>query len=108
MPPRQAFTTSEKLALRYYRRDHLQATQKELCAWFESTFKKAIRQVTVSEILSARYSHLETEVVVKPAQKKQRKEQWKDLKSALAEWFVREQYRRVINSDLLRVQAGVF
>lgn len=61
----------------------------------------------MSEVLSKRYSHLDTEVI-QPDQKKQRKEQWSVLESALAEWVIREQQRRVINGDLLRLQASIF
>ena len=79
---RAAFTESEKAALRQQHQQHRLSTQKELSAWFESQFGKPIRQVSVSEILSSRYSHLDQ--AIEPARKKQRKPQYQELEDALA------------------------
>lgn len=104
MPTRTAFTEAEKLALRQQHAQQPLLTQKELCTWFMSQYNKPIRQATVSEILSKRYSHFDTNTV-RPARKKQRGIHYTDLEAALAQWVVQNQQRVTINGDILRTRA---
>jgi hypothetical protein len=61
VPPakRTAFTIVEKAALLKQHAASPRSSQQALCEWFERSFDKSVRQATVSEILSDRYSHLD-------------------------------------------------
>jgi hypothetical protein len=79
---RQGFTIAEKAALRARKRECQSLTQKELAIWFEARFGKAIKQVSISEILLARYQHLDIEEAGDLQKKKQRREAYTDLRRA--------------------------
>lgn len=109
---RTAFTLEEKVALRKHHRQWPLSSQKALCEWFEESFNKPIRQATVSEVLSSRYSHLD-DVLTNPAlssKKKQRIEAYPELESALNTWFFHAQSSKdlVINGDVVRAKARFF
>ena len=63
MPPkRTTFTADEKRALRAHHIKEPKLSQHALATWFEAKFSKHIRQATVSEVLSSRYSHLDEDL----------------------------------------------
>jgi hypothetical protein len=107
MPPkRTAFTLDEKLAIRKHHQQQPSLSQKDLCDWFEVSFGKPIRQNTVSEVLSNRYSHLDE--VLLPTQlssKKQRLQAYPELEEALSLWVVLNQAQVAITADVLRMKA---
>lgn len=59
---RIAFTVDEKVALRKQHAQNPELSQKALCKWFEESFGKPIRQGTVGEVLSTRYSHFDKQI----------------------------------------------
>jgi hypothetical protein len=78
---RVSFSVDEKIALRKQHALNPQLSQQGFCKWFEESFGKPIRQATVSEVLSSRYSHLDL-LQITPAQasvKKQRPQAYPDL-----------------------------
>lgn len=108
MSKRTAFTEGEKAAIRRYHRQNPLLTQKELCTWFEGQFSKPVRQCTVSEFLSKRYSHLDSELQ-QPERKKHRKIAYADLEKALAQWVaIEERKKTTINGDILRIKARYY
>ena len=112
VPKRTAYTNAEKTALRRHHQTYPILTQKELGVWFEGQTGKAIKQVTISEVLSDRYAFLDNGAVsssaLDPSRKKQRQEQWLDLEEALSEWVVKEQHRLPITGDIIRTKASWF
>jgi hypothetical protein len=90
MPPkRTAFTVDEKIALRAHHAQYPSLSQKALSQWFEESFGKPIRQNTVSEVLSQRYSHINSDLEpVQRASKKQRLQAYPDLERALHHFFI--------------------
>ena len=104
---RQSFTTEEKLALRARKAECPILTQKELVVWFEERFHKPIKQHTVSEWLSGRYSHLKDDAGP-PKAKKQRREKWPDLERALSQWCLKYEGKGVISGAVLKQKAAFF
>jgi hypothetical protein len=102
---RISFSVDEKVALRKQHALDPQLSQQGLCKWFEDSFGKPIRQATVSEVLSTRYSHLDL-LQVTPAQasvKKQRPQAYPDLERALSQWLFL--YRNTCSpSDLISAE----
>jgi NAD(P)-dependent dehydrogenase (short-subunit alcohol dehydrogenase family) len=85
---RVAFTVNEKVALRKQHAHSPALSQKGLCQWFEESFGKPIRQATVSEVLSSRYSHLDEQITPSQAlSKKQRLQAYPALEEALSQWY---------------------
>jgi hypothetical protein len=106
---RAAFSIDEKVALRKHSQQDRSLSQKDLAIWFEESFGKPIRQPTVSEILSSKYSHLDNDLA--PAQlalKKQRLQDYPDLERALHQWIVCHQGKLTINADVVRAKAHFF
>jgi hypothetical protein len=106
---RAAFSIDEKVALRKHSQQDRSLSQKDLAIWFEESFGKPIRQPTVSEILSSKYSHLDNDLA--PAQlalKKQRLQDYPDLERALHQWVVCHQGKLTINADVVRAKAHFF
>lgn len=78
----------EKAALRKHHAEHPKVSQKDLRTWFEGSFNKPIRRATVSEILSDRYLHLDSQIARSQAvRKRQRLAAYTDLENALSQWF---------------------
>jgi hypothetical protein len=107
MPPkRTAFTVDEKIALRAHHAQYPSLSQKALCQWFEESFGKPIRQNTVSEVLSQRYSHINSDLEpVQRASKKQRLQAYPDLERALHHFFIQAQDKIIINDAVVRAKA---
>ena len=104
---RQAFTTEEKIALRARKEECPILTQKELAVWFEEMFQKPIKQHTVSEWLSGRYSHLKDDAGP-PKAKKQRREKFPELERALSQWGIKHQGKGVVSGGILKQKALFF
>jgi len=103
---RTAFTLDEKLAIRKHHLQQPSLSQKDLCDWFESSFGKPIRQATISEVLSSRYSHLDE--ILAPTQlssKKQRLQAYPHLEEALSQWVCLNRAHVTVTADVLRTKA---
>jgi len=82
---RVAFTVDEKVALRKQHTLNPALSQKRLCEWLKESFGKPIRQATISEVLSSRYSHLDEQITPsQAASKKQRLAAYPALEHALS------------------------
>ena len=111
MPPikRIAFTVDEKVALRKQHAQNPELSQKALCKWFEESFSKPIRQGTVSEVLSTRYSHLDKQITPsQAASKKQRLQAYPALETALSQWLLAQGPTPVISGEALKTKARFF
>jgi hypothetical protein len=113
-PKRISFSVDEKIALRKQHALNPQLSQQGLCEWFEQSFGKPIRQATVSEVLSSRYSHLDL-LQITPAQasvKKQRPQAYPGLERALSQWLFA--YRNtcgpsdVVSAEVVKAKARFF
>jgi hypothetical protein len=113
-PKRVSFSVDEKTALRKQHALNPQLSQQSLCKWFAASFGKPIRQATVSEVLSSRYSHLGL-LQVTPAQasvKKQRPQAYPGLERALSQWLFA--YRNtcgpsdVVSAEVVKAKARFF
>jgi hypothetical protein len=113
-PKRISFSVDEKIALRKQHALNPHLSQQGLCKWFEDSFGKPIRQATVSEVLSSRYSHLDL-LQITPAQasvKKQRPQAYPDLERALSQWLFA--YRNtcspsdVVSAEVVKAEARFF
>jgi hypothetical protein len=108
---RTAFTVVEKVALRKKHASDPHLSQQALCSWFERSFNKPVRQGTVSEILSNRYSYLDDVAAPsQPLRKKQRTEAYPALENALSSWFFAKQDCKdlVFSGEVLRTKARFF
>jgi hypothetical protein len=113
VPPakRTAFTIVEKAALLKQHAASPRSSQQALCEWFERSFDKSVRQATVSEILSDRYSHLdEVTALLQPLGKKQRTKAYTALENGLSSWFFAKQGCKdfVFSGEVLGIKARFF
>jgi hypothetical protein len=85
---RRAIDDAKRRALRRYRAEHPRASQKELQQWFTDKFYHTISQLTISEILFTKYTHLDNDTRKDFKLKGQRtsKADYPDLEAALFEW----------------------
>lgn len=105
MPPkRNAFTEDKKAALRKHHRGNPELPQRELSAWFEAQYGTPIKQGTVSEVLSSRYSHLDDEELVRSDRKKQRTEAYPDLEQSLAA-FIKSDHETPPSGEKIKTKA---
>jgi len=106
---RIAFTVDEKVALRKQHAQNPELSQKALCKWFEESFSKPIRQGTVSEVLSTRYSHLDQQITPsQAASKKQRMQAYPALETALSQWLLAQGATPVVSGEVLKAKARFF
>jgi hypothetical protein len=106
---RIAFTVDEKVALRTQHAQNPELSQKALCTWFEDSFGKPIRQGTVSEVLSTRYSHLDQQITPsQAASKKQRLQAYPALETALSQWLLAQGTSPVVNGEAIKAKARFF
>lgn len=61
-------------------------SQQQAIQWFFETFQLTIRQSTVSESLSSRYSYLDDKNIQIPTNQRRRVAAWPLLETALFEW----------------------
>lgn len=74
----------QRLALRkwYYQQD-FRPSQKHCIEWFTTQYQRQLRQSTVSETLSNRWKHLDSE---QPTSSRQQSGQWPILEAVLHDW----------------------
>jgi hypothetical protein len=109
MPPKRVqFTLSEKASLRAHHAEFPALSQQELAQWFEARSGKHIHQGTVSEILSSRYSHLDSDLTKQPRRVKQKHQAYPELERLLADWIYHQQDSLTINADVVKEKARQF
>jgi hypothetical protein len=109
MPPKRTqFSLSEKASLRAYHEQHPHLTQPALAEWFEAHTGKPIRPNSVSEILSSRYTSLDSDQTKRPKLLKQRRAAYPVLERILSDWVYRQEQHLVISSDLIKGKARSF
>jgi hypothetical protein len=103
---RIAFTVDEKVALCKQHAQNPELSQEALCKWFEESYGKPMRQGTVSEVLSTRYSHLDQQITPsQTASKKQRLQVYPALETALSQWLLAEGDTCAINGEAIKAKA---
>ena len=112
-PPkkRRAITDSERKALRDHHADPANGRppHKELRRWFQEKFGHTPSQSTISESLSARFVHLDTQITAQSEHKRQRNASWPELEAALFDWQQRMMFKNAtITGDILREMATLF
>jgi len=105
MPPRQAITTKQRIALRKYAFEHPHLRQSQLRQWFESTFSHKISQSTISESLSAKFKSLDTVEEVYQPHKRRRLQDHPQLEQALFLWHQKVEVDIPISDGVLREKA---
>ncbi|KAJ5436883.1 jerky [Penicillium cf. griseofulvum] len=107
--PRRAIPTSEKIALREYRRNNILLSNKQLAQWFEQTYNHRLSPSTISEILSSRYRHLDAELSKHQiSAKRTRIAKWPELEKALIHWVKLAENHIPITQEVIREKARFF
>ncbi|KAL2699374.1 hypothetical protein AAEP93_009643 [Penicillium crustosum] len=101
MPRRVAISIEQKQALRAHRRAFPTFPNIELKRWFEAKYQQVISTSSVSEILSAKYTHLDNPINRTQSQKRFRQEFWPELEDALFQWIQPE------DTTILDIEAGL-
>ena len=92
--PRIGISDEQRRALRaWYRSQPSTVRQIDAIEWFEKQYHRRLRQSTVSESLSPRYTYLDSDTLSQPNAQRLRQPQWPILDAILFEWhqFVEEQ-----------------
>lgn len=108
MPRRVAISIEQKQALRAHRRAFPTFPNIELKRWFEAKYQQVISTSSVSEILSAKYTHLDNPINRTQSQKRFRQEFWPELEDALFQWIQRAEATITISSYTIREKAEFF
>jgi hypothetical protein len=108
MPRRETISIEQKKALRAFKASNQHLSNLALKDWFEATYQQVIARSSVSEILSARYQHLDQDVRRPPTQKRYRQEHWPHLESALYEWVQRAEGKIPISGEIIQKKAAFF
>jgi len=106
---RRAIDDAKRRALRRYSVEHPGASQKELRQWFADKFYHTISQSTISDILSAKYNHLDrdTRKDFKLTGRRASKADYPDLEAALFEWQQKiQKMKGNITGDILKAKAS--
>lgn len=101
---RIAFIVDEKVTLRKQHAQNPELSQKALCKWFDEPFGKPTRQVTVSEILSTRFGHLDKQ----NTPRKPRARSNACRLTALSQWLLAQGPTPVTSGEALKVKARFF
>ena len=108
-PRRTAITTAQKAALRARRRQQPNASLKQLAEWFLGEYGHRLSSSSISEILSARYNHLDGELTEQQANAKRlRPKRWPELESALNQWIQAAEPQMVVTEDMIREKAQFY
>ncbi|KAL1989720.1 hypothetical protein VTN49DRAFT_6917 [Thermomyces lanuginosus] len=108
-PRRTAISTAQKAALRARRRQHPNASLKQLADWFQGEYGHRLSSSSISEILSARYSHLDGELTEQQANAKRlRPKRWPELESALNQYILAAEPQMVVTEDMIREKAQYY
>jgi Fission yeast centromere protein N-terminal domain len=87
--PRRAVTTEQRRALRQWWNDDSYGvrSQKEAISWWFSQFGWQLKSSTCSDILSAKWVHLDTDTLLKAqlSSQRHRSSKWPTLEAALIE-----------------------
>jgi len=111
MPPKRTqFSVAEKSALRAYHEQYPDLTQPALAQWFEAQTGKPIRPNSVSEILSKRYTSLDSNPGGGKLAKrlKQRSCDYPVLERILSDWVYRQERFLIITAELIKEKARSF
>ncbi|KAJ5410950.1 mariner-Tc1 transposon family protein [Penicillium crustosum] len=108
MPRRVAISIEQKQALRAHRRAFPTFPNIELKRWFEAKYQQVISTSSVSEILSAKYTHLDNPINRTQSQKRFRQEFWPELEDALFQWIQRVEATITISLYTIREKAEFF
>jgi hypothetical protein len=95
-------TDEVRLALVWYKKDHLSATQKELIKWLEDTHQLKVSQATVSGTLKRSVELLAKATTSNLSSKCQKTMKFPIMEAALAEWFLANQEHVNLGGDLIR------
>jgi hypothetical protein len=107
---RLQFTLSGNASPRAYHAEFPTFSQQELAAWFEAQSGKPVRQGTISEILSSRYSHLDEDLSnpKQPRRVEQKQQAHSVLERILADWIYHQQDSLTINTDVVEEKTRQF
>lgn len=84
--PKKGIPEEQRKALRkWYFAQHPRPRQIDCIRWFETQFKRDIRQSTVSESLSDRFKYLDTRITTSDTTRHQ-SGQWPLLEALLYDW----------------------
>ena len=111
MPPeakQRGLSFAQRLAIRQYARAHPRLTQNQLREWFEYSFQRIITQPTISESLSSKFAHLDTDTPINPKQQRVRPAKYPHLEAALFEWHQRVEIDIPLSSEAIKEQARRF
>ena len=115
MPPerkRHGILIAQCLALCTYAQKHPQLTQIQLQQWFKSEFQHLLTQPTISESLSAKYTHLDAQSSDKSTLpttcQRQKPAKYPELEDALFEWHQQLQKDVPLSGEGIQAQARRF
>lgn len=109
MPPqRSAISNTQKAALRTQCQLRPHALNKDLQQWFQSTYSQTISLSSISEILSSRYSYLDSTENPYQNSKRRRPECWPELEKALYKWIQQAEGYISITGDVIREKVQFF
>ena len=115
MPPqckRHGISIAQHLALCTYAQKHPQLTQIQLQQWFKSKFQHLLTQPTISESLSAKYTHLDAQSLDKSTLPTtcqcQKSVKYPELEDALFEWHQQLQKDVPLSGEAIQAQARHF
>lgn len=106
--PRKPILTSQKASLRAHKRLYPNASQKDLCEWFQAEYNHSLSSGLISDILSSKYSHLDEDSSFPRDLKRQRRENWPELENALYEWIKQVEGQVSISSEIIWHKAQFF
>jgi hypothetical protein len=105
-------TNAQKQALRLQYKSYAPAKPKleALQTWYKEKYGEQIAKLSISEILSSKYLHLDApDVDVNVDRMRERDAKWPVLESCLYDWVLRyEVFGGTISGDLLRYKATQF
>jgi len=104
---RTAISDRQRKALRtYYRSQTPRPRQRDCINWWREQFGGVIRQSSISEILSDRYSFLDEQIIPTDNSFRQRISEWPLLEEILSSWQARIEARGGVTSgDILTAKA---
>jgi hypothetical protein len=109
-PKQRGITAFQRRALRRYASQHPHLRQHALREWFTAEFQRNITQSTVSESLSAKFRHLDSEESTSNASQQQRERalRWPELDRALIKWVQESQSTLPLTGEAIKEKATRF
>lgn len=108
MPHRKPIPSSQKASLRARKQLYPNATQKELCEWFQSTYNHTLSSGLISDILSTKYNYLDSASLASRDIKRQCRENWPELENILFEWIILVEGQIPLSGEIIRHKAQFF